>query len=297
LAAIRGRQTPQLTNIANLYYFDNVVSCGTATAVSVPCIFSPQGSEGLDVARARHHSNLLDALQSAGLNVEWRENNSGSKGVAARVKTLNFISDANAWGCSKDGCYDEDMISGLAERLKGLEQSSVIVFHDMGSHGPAYWRRYPRRFEKFTPVCRTSELWTCSHESLINTYDNTILYTDHVLAEQIRLLQSVSAVADSLLIYVSDHGESLGEHGLYLHGAPYAFAPEEQIKVPYLIWMSEGYRQRYSVDDQCLQKQRRRSLTHDTFYHTVLGALGLRNTFYKQDLDLIGPCWGINQAQ
>jgi lipid A ethanolaminephosphotransferase len=287
---------PELANMANLYYFDNVVSCGTSTAVSVPCIFAPQGHEGLNVARARHHSNLLDALHSAGLSVEWRENNSSSKGVAARAKTVNFISDPKAAGCSIDGCYDEDMIAGLADRLKGIKQNSVIVFHDMGSHGPAYWRRYPSRFEQFRPVCRTSELWKCSQESLLNTYDNTILYTDHVLAEQIHLLQSLSAFSDTLLIYVSDHGESLGEHGLYLHGAPYAFAPEEQIKVPYLIWMSEGYRQRYSIDDKCFRYQQHRPLTHDTVYHTVLGSLGLRNTFYKHDLDLIGSCWGIHQT-
>jgi lipid A ethanolaminephosphotransferase len=131
---------------------------------------------------------------------------------------------------------------------------------------------------------------------LLNTYDNTILYTDHVLAEQIHLLQSLSAFSDTLLIYVSDHGESLGEHGLYLHGAPHAFAPEEQIKVPYLIWMSEGYRQRYSIDDKCFRYQQHRPLTHDTVYHTVLGSLGLRNTFYKHDLDLIGSCWGIHQT-
>lgn len=140
---------------------------------------------------------------------------------------------------------------------------------------------------------KTSELWKCSYEALVNTYDNTILYTDHVLAEQIRLLKSVSATADGLLIYVSDHGESLGEHGLYLHGAPYAFAPEEQIRVPYLIWTSEGYRRRFSVDDACLQAELHRSLTHDTVYHTVLGALGVRNAHYKRELDLLGSCWGI----
>lgn len=287
---------PELADMANLYYFDHMVSCGTSTAVSVPCIFAPRGHEGLDVARARHHGNLLDALRSAGLSVEWLENNSSSKGVAARVKTVDFTSDAKAAGCGIDGCYDADMIAGLADELKGIGQSRVIVFHDMGSHGPAYWRRYPLRFEKFKPVCRTSELWKCSNESLINTYDNTILYTDHVLAEQIRLLQSVSVFADGLLVYVSDHGESLGEHGLYLHGAPYALAPEEQIHVPYLIWMSEGYRQRYSIDDNCLRSQQHRPLTHDTIYHTVLGSLGLRNAFYRHDLDLIGSCWGIHQT-
>lgn len=290
------RQTnPELSHMSSLYYFDNVVSCGTSTAVSVPCIFAPHGHEGFDATGARHQGNLLDALKSAGVAVEWRENNSSSKSVASRVRTLNFLGGATAVQCGKDGCYDEDMISGLAEKLKSIERSGIIVFHDMGSHGPAYWRRYPPRFEQFRPVCRTSELWTCSHEALVNTYDNTILHTDHVLAEQIRLLDSLSAFADTLLIYVSDHGESLGEHGLYLHGAPYAFAPEEQTRVPLLIWMSEGYRQHYIVEEKCLRAERHRSLTHDVIYHTVLGALGLRNADYRPDLDLVGACWRIHQ--
>jgi lipid A ethanolaminephosphotransferase len=283
---------PELATTPELYYFDNVVSCGSSTAVSVPCIFSPKGHKA-SVSEARHRSNLLDALTSAGISVEWRENNSSSKGVALRVKNVNFLYEPQSAGCSGDACYDEDMISGLAAQLKGLRQNSVIVFHDLGSHGPAYWRRYPPTFETFKPVCRTSELWTCSQKALVNTYDNTILYTDHVLAQQIHLLESLSDVADSLLIYVSDHGESLGEHGLYLHGAPYALAPEEQIRVPLLIWTSEGYRQRFSVDDGCIKTELHRSLTHDNIYHTALGALGVRNAHYNQQLDLLGSCWGM----
>lgn len=287
---------PQLSRLQDLYYFENVVSCATSTASSVPCIFSPHGRDELDVAEARRHSNLLDTLKSQGFEVEWRENNSSSKSVAARIKTKNYIANAKAVGCVQDGCYDEDMIADLSETLRDLRQNSVIVFHDLGSHGPSYWRRYPERFAKFKPDCRTSELWRCSVESLVNAYDNSILYTDYVLAERIRLLKSLSDRIDSLLIYISDHGESLGERGLYLHGAPYALAPIEQTRVPYLIWMSEGYRRRFSVDDACLRSRRQSQLSHDTVYHTVLGALGLRNGFYQVALDLFGRCEPTPQA-
>ena len=126
----------------------------------------------------------------------------------------------------------------------------------MGSHGPAYWQRYPDRFEDFKPVCQTSELGRCTREEIVNAYDNSIRYTDHNLAEQIRLLAAMSGQADSLLIYASDHGESLGEKGLYLHGAPYFMAPEEQTRVPFLLWMSDGYRKRFSINDVCLQAKR-----------------------------------------
>ena len=281
---------PELSQMEGIYYFDNMLSCGTSTAVSVPCIFSPRGHDHFDVSVARQHSNLLDTLKDAGFRIEWFENNSSSKGMAARVKTHNFIGNARKAGCSHDPCYDEEMLSGLDDRLKTLKQNTVIVFHDMGSHGPAYWQRYPTSFEKFKPVCQTSELWKCSHAALVNTYDNTILYTDHVLARQAHLLESLSQVADSLLIYISDHGESLGEYGLYLHGAPYSFAPDEQTRVPYLIWMSQGYRQRFSIKKDCMQSHRHDVLTHDNIYHSVLGALGVRNGFYKKTLDMMSPC-------
>jgi len=282
---------PELSATEGVFYFDNVRSCGTSTAVSVPCIFSPRGRDHFDVVAARRHSNLLDTLSDVGFRVEWRENNSSSKGVAARIKTLNFIGNARGAGCQHGVCYDEEMLFGLTDRLKDLKQNAVIVFHDMGSHGPSYWQRYPPRFEKFKPVCRTSELWKCTHEAIVNTYDNTILYADNVLAERIRLLQSLSHV-DSLLIYISDHGESLGEYGLYLHGTPYAFAPEEQTRVPYLIWMSEGYRRRFSIKEHCLRSLNHRALSHDNIYHTVLGALGVRDGFYNGYLDVIGACAG-----
>jgi lipid A ethanolaminephosphotransferase len=287
---------PELSKIPNLY-FQSLLSCGTSTAVSVPCIFSPQSHERLDVSEARRRSNLLDALQSAGVDVEWRENNSSSKGVAARVPSRNYLRKPRTVGCAEQGCYDEDMNSGLPERLEQLKKTSIIVFHQMGSHGPAYWQRYPSDFERFTPACKTSELWRCSAQALVNAYDNTILYTDHVLATQIRLLESVSAFSDSLLIYVSDHGESLGEGGLYLHGAPYALAPEDQVKVPLIIWMTDGYRRRVAIDSACVQAELQSFLTHDNIYHTVLGALGVRNAHYDQDLDLLGVCWGVGSTQ
>jgi lipid A ethanolaminephosphotransferase len=259
-------------------------------------MFSPHGRESLDIEDVRRHTNLLDSLQGAGFDVEWRENNSSSKGVAARIKTRNYLNKAKALGCRQETCFDAELIAGLSEELKAQRRDRVIVFHDMGSHGPAYWRRYPKDFAKFKPECKTSELWKCSSDTLLNTYDNTIVYTDHVLAERIRLLQSVSDRVDSILIYVSDHGESLGEHGLYLHGAPYALAPAEQTRVPYLIWMSEGYRRRFAVDGACLRSHRQNPLSHDTLYHTVLGALGLRNGFYRGALDLFGRCQAAPQA-
>jgi lipid A ethanolaminephosphotransferase len=300
--------TPELARTPGVSYFANVTSCGTSTAVSLPCMLSPLGRGQFDLRQAARQTNLLDVLKSAGFQVEWRENNTGSQGVAVRVKTIEYskgwpryVPSAEAGGetrsaphpddlCKSGTCFDEIMLSGLAEELKAIGQDTAIVFHQMGSHGPAYWQRYPDRFEDFKPVCRTSELGRCTREEIVNAYDNSIRYTDHNLAEQIRLLAAMSAQADSLLIYASDHGESLGEKGLYLHGAPYFMAPEEQTRVPFLLWMSDGYRKRFSIDDVCLRAKRDAPLSHDNIYHTVLGGLGVSNDLYDASRDILAKC-------
>ncbi|HWP27809.1 MAG TPA: phosphoethanolamine--lipid A transferase [Xanthobacteraceae bacterium] len=285
------RQTnPELSALEGVFYFSNASSCGTVTAVSVPCMFSHGGRRIFHAADAGAETNLLDAVVDGGFHVEWRENNTGGKGVPARVPTITYGPQSDPKLCENGTCYDEIMMSGLGDALRSRLHDTLIVFHQMGSHGPTYWKRYPAEFEKFKPACRTNELWRCTQDELINVYDNTIAYTDFVLGRQIRLLQALSDQFDSILIYVSDHGESLGERGLYLHGAPYFLAPKEQTHIPFLIWMSKGYRNRFAVNEDCLGSLRDHSVSHDNIYHTVLGALGLSNDVYRRELDLISRC-------
>lgn len=288
-----GRATnPELSRLDDLTYFRQTASCGTATATSLPCIFSMDGRTDFDVDIAKHETNLLDALSRAGLAVEWRDNNSGCKGVCARVRTIDYASKGDSSLCRTSRCYDEDMLSGVADGLRNLQQDTVIVFHQIGSHGPAYSQRYPPQFEKFRPACHGSRLDQCSRESVVNAYDNTILYTDHNLAQQIRLLQSVSDKVDGLLIYVSDHGESLGENGVYLHGMPYALAPAVQKEVPFMMWLSRAYEQRTGVTESCLRSRAGAEYSHDNIFHTVMGAMGVRSPVYQQSLDMFAPCTG-----
>jgi lipid A ethanolaminephosphotransferase len=182
------------------------------------------------------------------------------------------------------------MLKGLDQDLAAIKDDTVIAFHQLGSHGPAYAKRYPPEFETFKPVCRTNQLNQCSVEELRNAYDNSIAYTDHNLARQIASLKSVSDRFDTVLIYVSDHGESLGEKGLYLHGAPYMFAPKEQTSVPFVLWMSDGYRQRFSLDQNCLRAHLGKPFSHDNLYHTVLGAMTVKNAIYKDSQDMFAAC-------
>lgn len=280
---------PQLKGIDNLVYFSDTTSCGTATALSVPCLFSHLGRGKFD-AGSNHYANLLDALAAAGFDVEWRDNNAGCKGVCARVPLIDYGNRPDAELCPKSYCYDAVMLTDLAERLRAVQRDTVVVFHQIGSHGPAYFERYPPEFERFKPACHSNELHTCSAQEIRNAYDNTIAYTDHVLAQQIALLKAASDRVDSLLVYASDHGESLGEQGIYLHGLPYAFAPRSQKHVPMLIWTSAGYDTRVGLRHECIEQRAGEAFSHDNLYHTLLGAAELRNGVYEANLDILAKC-------
>jgi lipid A ethanolaminephosphotransferase len=282
--------TPRLHREPGVIYFERVRACGTSTATSVPCIFSHLGRARFDVEIAAMQTNLLDTVQRAGIDVEWRDNNSGCKGVCGRVPTVLFGARHASLACDGRSCFDEVMLEGLEARLRNLEGDAAVVFHQLGSHGPAYSERYPPDFEVFRPSCRSADLGACSRESIVNAHDNTIAYTDYNLDLQIELLKRLSGDFDTVLLYVSDHGESLGEHGLYLHGAPYFMAPEEQTHVPLVLWMSEGYRASQRIAAACLHDRAREPASHDDIYHTVLGLLGIRTAAYRAEHDLISRC-------
>lgn len=282
--------TPQLARMPDIFYFNNVWSCGTATAVSLPCMFSTMDRNVFDADKAEHSASLVDALAAGGVELEWRDNNSGYKGIAARVASIENFRQRSPSLCNADSCFDEVMLEGLTKKIDALKGDATIVFHQMGSHGPAYAKRYPNEFKVFTPTCNTNLLTECSNEQIRNAYDNSIVYTDHNLARQIALLRSLSARFDSMLIYVSDHGESLGEKGLYLHGAPYMFAPDQQKHVPFLIWMSDGYKNRAQLSESCLRSKLQQAYSHNNLYSTVLGAMERRNRFYVPAMDMLAAC-------
>lgn len=281
---------PELRQISGVAYFSNTSSCGTSTAISVPCLFSHLPRTEFKVDEAGRYKNLLDSLAQAGFDVQWRDNNSGCKGVCARVTNVDYNRTSDPRFCRDSNCYDAVMLADLPETLRKIDRDTVIVFHQKGSHGPFYSERYPPEFEKFQPACRSNQLQHCSQQEITNAYDNTIAYTDHVLASQIRMLREASSQLDSVLLYVSDHGESLGENGIYLHGMPYAFAPAAQKQVPMLLWTSEGYARRTQLRPDCLRTEAKLPVSHDFFYHTVLGAAELRNQAYDRNLDLIAGC-------
>lgn len=284
---------PALAQQRELINFTHMTSCGTATAVSLPCVFSVLGREHYSDARAYGQQSLLDVLAHAGYQVLWRDNNSGCKGACDRVayEDMSQAAPGDRW-CVNGECYDERLLERLPEMIRDAREDLVIVLHQKGSHGPAYYKRYPAAFQRFTPVCATSELEQCSRESIVAAYDNTILYTDHFLNRAIEMLKASADSEDinTALMYFSDHGESLGEHNLYLHGAPYMISPAEQREVPFMLWMSEGFRSRFQIDQRCMAARSAQSFTHDNVFHSVLGMLGVKTAIYSPRLDVFSPC-------
>ncbi|MEO6064210.1 MAG: phosphoethanolamine--lipid A transferase, partial [Lysobacterales bacterium] len=270
--------------------FTKVTSCGTATAMSLPCMFSPLGKARFESDERLRQENLLDVLAHAGLPPQWFDNNTGSKRIAARTGEVAMALASGSPSCKGDGCFDEVLIEALERAATAATDSTVVVLHQLGSHGPSYFERYPPKFRRFTPTCDTNQLQRCTRAEILNTYDNTIVYTDHVLDRLIEVLESQRARFDSALLYVSDHGESTGERGMYLHGMPYVMAPEEQTHVPMIAWISDGYAHAHAIDRACLDAQRNRPLSHDHLFHSMLGVLDVDTAVYRSEQDLFAPC-------
>jgi len=284
------KETNPLLKQQNVIHFQEVYSCGTATAISLPCMFSHLGRTDFDVTEAKYTENLLDILQTAGYKILWLDNDDGCKGVCDRVETQKMVKINNPKYCNGTYCMDEALLDGLPETLADIKQDTVIVLHTMGSHGPTYYNRYPDHFKKFTPTCDTADIQKCTRVQIVSTYDNTILYTDYIVSSVIDMLKKHPEY-EAGLIYVSDHGESLGENNIYLHGLPYKMAPKEQKQVPMLLWMNEAMKRWDYVDYDCVRKEALQNIyAHDNFFHSIIGLLEVKTQTYKRDYDIFKNC-------
>ncbi len=278
------RQTNPLLTKEDIINFPNFTSSGTETAVSVPCMFSCAGREKYDKEVALHTENALDVLAHASINLLWRDNNSDSKGVATRLNYEDYKTPEKNTMCEGGECRDEGMLVGLQEYINTHPKGDiVIVLHQMGNHGPAYYKRYPKTFEKFTPVCKTNQLEQCSQEEITNAYDNAILYTDYFLSKVIALLKANDSKFETAMFYLSDHGESLGEKGLYLHGFPYAIAPDAQKHVPAVMWFGKHY----DIKKEIVKRNASKAYSHDFLFHTMLGLVEANSSIYRPELDIL----------
>ena len=280
--------TPELSRL-DVINFPNVTSCGSDTETSVPCMFSAIGRRHYDESRIRRSESLLHVLHRAGFSVLWRDNQTGCKGVCAGLD-FEQVDRLQAERCAPGNCLDEVLLEGLQSFVQRDTGNKVVVLHQLGNHGPAYHHRYPAAFRQFIPTCDTGEIRKCSVEQIVNSYDNALLYTDHFLARTIAFLREQEGSYDTALLYVSDHGESLGEKGLFLHGIPYAIAPQVQVRVPMVLWLSPGMREASSLNESCIRDRADTQLSHDHLFHTVLGLLKIETSAYEPAYDFVDGC-------
>ncbi len=280
------RKTNPKLEQQDIVNFSNVWSCGTSTAVSVPCMFALDGRSDFNAGKEKSTGNVLDIMQRVGTNVLWLDNNSSSKGVAERVEHINYKTAENNPDCDSE-CRDTGLLANLPAYIEKHPVGDIfIILHQMGNHGPAYFKRYPKAFNHFTPTCHTNQLEQCNNEEINNAYDNAILYTDFFLSQAIDLLKKYNTSFETALVYVSDHGESLGENGLYLHGLPYLLAPDTQKHVPMLMWFGENFAKN-SINIKQLKQKSNQKYSHDNLFHTLLGLMGITTKIYDPALDIL----------
>ena len=300
------RNTMPLTSKEEVLNFSNMYSCGTATQVSVPCMFSVFDRKDYSNTKVMYTENTLDVLSHTGaIEILWRDNNSSSSGVADRVKYETIRNEGwkkkHQVDCRDEDkigrykkkndkkyseCRDDLMLVGLDDYVsKNKRKDIFIVLHQLGSHGPAYYKRYPRKFEKFKPVCKTSMLNECTDEEINNAYDNTVLYTDYFLSETIGFLKKYDKSHDVAMLYMSDHGESLGEGGLYLHGIPYFMAPDAQKHIASFMWFGDGFKGHINISK--LHSYKSEEFSHDNLPHTILGLFDVSTSIYSKEKDIL----------
>ena len=281
------KETTPLLKKEEIINFPEVYSCGTSTAESVPCMFSIYNRGEYSYKKGIRTQNVLDVLDHTGdIAVLWRDNNSDSKGVALRVPFENYKDSTNNTICTEGECRDIGMLVGLDSYIeKNKDKNILIVLHQMGNHGPAYYKRYTKEFEKFTPVCKTNQLEKCTQEEISNAYDNAILYTDSFLVKTIDFLKKYDTSYDTAMIYMSDHGESLGEGGVYLHGIPYFMAPDAQTHIGTLMWFGEGMKK--VVETQLIKESANKTYSQDNLFYTLLGIFNVESKLYDKNMDII----------
>ena len=279
--------TNEPLNSQDFIYFNNVESCGTSTAVSVPCMFSVYERKDFKMEYKTAISNLLDFMKKAGFYTIWIDNNSDCKGVCNRADEV--INLAKMPECQTRVCYDEEMLYDIENKINNINKDNIVIFlHQIGSHGPAYYLRYPEKFEKFSPVCKSGYFDDCSDDEIINAYNNTIYYTSYFINTTINILKDIKDY-NTFMLYVSDHGQSLGENGIFLHGTPYVIAPKEQKQVPMILWFSDDFKKNYKIDENCIKNKT--NLSHDNLFHSILGIYKINTQYYNKDLDMFNNCY------
>ena len=267
-----GRNTnPRLSRQERLKVYQ-ATSCATYTTAGSKAILEPKNSGDL-------YELLPNYAFRTGVDVVWRTSNWGEP----PIHIDEYVTDTDLSTQYPDADKDHDgiLLAGLRERIESSQKDKVlIVLHTSTSHGPRYADKYPKEFEVFKPVAKNIEEGEKNIGMLVNAYDNTILYTDFLVDSLISTLRSLSEW-HSAMIFISDHGESLGENKVFMHGLPMKLAPKVQYEIPFLVWTSENFR-RYKRTPEELPEV----LEQHYIFHSVLNLLSIQSPAYNKDFDL-----------
>ncbi|GGC09025.1 phosphoethanolamine transferase [Oxalicibacterium flavum] len=282
--------TPRLASLEGIINFPYATSCGTNTEVSVPCMFSPFGRHDYDEEKIRSHESLLHLIHRTGISTVWRDNQSGCKGVCDGLPMTHIDTSQKSPLCDGERCLDDILTEGMDTDIQRAPNGNVfVVLHQLGNHGPAYYKRYPPELRRFVPTCDTADLGKCTKEQIVNAYDNGVLGTDRMLASTIAYLKTQTHY-DTAMLYLSDHGESLGEHGIFLHGLPYSIAPKEQTQIPMVMWMSSGFSSSFGINRDCISRRANQPISQDHLFHSLLGLLRIESKQYDPAWDAFKGC-------
>lgn len=302
------RQTnPLLPKLKNLVNFSNSTSCGVMTHTSVPCILTRATKSDLSVIT--EETSIISVYNALNFSTRWF----GSQGDFSLSLPVSYISKEAQKRVvlftpdSGRSPYDGELLPYLEEAIT-INNNQFIVLHTNGSH-ISYVSRYPKEFEKFPTICKESVLsfsarvfvltnptsaanaryarkkgnaadgCSSSVEMLVNSYDNSILYTDWVLHEIIKRLEHKNAI----MLYVSDHGESLGENGKFLHGHK---DQRSNWEVPMIAWASDNFISNNSKKWAKFKSHRKDNVSHDNVFHTLLDCSGVDSPLIDKSLSL-----------
>ena len=279
----RDTNAPLRPYTRDIMVFKRTKACGTITRVSVPCMFSHYAQNVYDERSAKYAANVLNILQHEGIDVHWIDNELGCNKVCRYVPTK--------YTCETRTCLDDSLNKELYQMLPDFNKDTFIVLHQRGSHGPRYDLRAPTEYHKFKPICEQADSDLCSQDAIVNAYDNSLYYTSALLADLIEHLSKVTDKFNPILLYISDHGESLGENNLYGHGAEYEFAPDYQKEVPFLVWIPKTTRRALGLNAQCLQNMAHNQVSQDYIFHSILGVFGIKTNVYDNKLDIFSECF------
>lgn len=250
-------------------------SAATYTTAAVKAILDHKSTGKL-------YEILPNYLYRAGVDVIWRSCNWGEPPLHIEKVYNKKVLTGMFPHC--DARYDAILLEGLEEDIISCEKTKqLIVLHCSTSHGPTYNKKYPEEFEIFTPVCESVEISTADHEELVNAYDNTILYTDYLIHSVIDILKGFPD-RRCCMIFVSDHGESLGENNLFMHGMPMGIAPKEQFEIPFIVWLS---------DKGTTTKELDRIGQYHVF-HSVMNYFGMESPVYNENFNIFTRSTDIN---